>query len=140
MTAHSPAMERHIEKNLKPTQWKKGQSGNPQGVSSEQKKLELENAKIATRIRNGLLKSLSSRLEKALEDGDDGAVSLIKADYLRLLKESEDRGLGTPVQSVLFDGNHSIGEPGEIVRRVIDPVGVGHTDTEMGDTSAPSED
>lgn len=79
--------------NLKP--FKPGQSGNPGGKTSEQRRLEVENAERATRIRNAMLASIEGKLG----DGVDAA-ELIEATMLKLLKDSEDRGLGTPTQSV----------------------------------------
>lgn len=80
---------------LKP--FKKGQSGNPGGISSETAKLIRENAEAAARIRARLLKATEASLsERSTED----AMELIEAAMLKLLKDAEDRGLGAPVQQI----------------------------------------
>ena len=58
-----------------------------------------------------------------------------------MLRDTENRAFGTPVQSVTVDGRHEIGEPGTITRRVIDPSGMGdgHPDPEVG-TAAPGDE
>ena len=79
---------------LKP--FKPGQSGNPGGKTAEQRRLEIENAEKATKIRNRLLSALADDL-----DGMDAdALKAIEPNVLRLLKDSEDRGLGQPEQLV----------------------------------------
>ena len=81
----------------KHTQFKPGQTGNPGGKSSEQKRLELENAEAAMRIRSRFLRSLEAKLN----EGDmDAVLEMMDAQALKLLKDSEDRGLGAPVQPV----------------------------------------
>ncbi len=80
--------------------WQKGESGNPSGVSREQQMRQIVNAEEATRARTRLLAALNKRLDSLEEAGEDAAVSLISADILRLIKDSEDRGLGTAAQNV----------------------------------------
>lgn len=73
--------------------WKKGQSGNPGGKTSEQKRLEQANAERASRIRERLLVALD-------EATQDQALKSLSSEVLKLLKDSEDRGLGAPKQEV----------------------------------------
>lgn len=81
----------------KHTQFKKGQSGNPGGMSSEQARLIRENAEAASRIRAKLLKAT----EETLATADPNAVmESIEAAMLKLLTDSETRGLGAPVQQI----------------------------------------
>ena len=82
------------------TQFKPGQSGNPGGKTSEQRRLEVENAERATRLHNRMLAGLEAELNAAEEDGDKMAVQMITANILKLIKDAQDRGLGTAVQSV----------------------------------------
>ena len=82
----------------KHTQFKPGQTGNPGGKTSEQKRLELENAERAIRIRSKGLVALETLLEGMSEAEITGI--LLDAQALKLLKDSEDRGLGAPVQSM----------------------------------------
>lgn len=80
------------------TRFKKGRSGNPCGMSSRHRELIAENAIIATEIRNKMLAAIAARLK---EDTDGGlTLTSIGADTLRLLKDAEDRGFGTPKASV----------------------------------------
>lgn len=81
----------------KHTQFKKGQSGNPGGLSSETARLIRENAEAAARIRARLLKATEASLS---ERSTDEAMELIEAAMLKLLKDAEDRGLGAPVQDI----------------------------------------
>jgi hypothetical protein len=73
--------------------------GNVPGITSAQRKMEIANAERATRIRGRMLEALEGYMldypEKEKIVGD-----IIKSDMLRLIREAEDRGLGTPVQSV----------------------------------------
>lgn len=88
--------------------------GNTPGITSAQKKMEMENAERATRIRARMLEALEGLMlehpekEKIVEN-------LIKGDNLRLIKESEDRGLGTPVQSVNHESPRGTMSPTRIV-------------------------
>jgi len=79
------------------TQFQKGESGNPKGKTSEQKRLELSNAEKALAIREKMLVALGGLLsdmrpEQILERMDPNS--------LRMLKDAEDRGLGAPVQPI----------------------------------------
>jgi hypothetical protein len=73
--------------------------GNPQGATSAQRKLEIANAERATRIRARFLEALEGLMnehpekEKLIEER-------LTTEVLRLIKESEDRGLGTPQNKV----------------------------------------
>ena len=84
-------------KGLKP--FKKGETGNPGGKSSEQRRLEMENAARATRIRGRFLEALEALMSEHPEK-QTLIEERLTGDVLRLIKESEDRGLGTARQSV----------------------------------------
>lgn len=86
------------------TPFKPGTKANPSGKSSVQRKLEIANAERATRLRGMMLQALEAKLNGLAATGDDAAALAITGDALRLLKDSEDRGLGTPVQSVEHTG------------------------------------
>jgi hypothetical protein len=81
------------------TRFKKGDIPNPGGKTSEQKKMELENAARATRIRARMLEALEGVMNEHPEK-EKIVSDLIKAEMLKLIKDSEDRGLGTPKASV----------------------------------------
>ncbi|HET7412461.1 MAG TPA: hypothetical protein VFJ18_07335 [Pararhizobium sp.] len=85
-----------------------GQSGNPGGKTSAQRKLEVQNAEKATRIRNRLLTALEHVVGK--DDGqemcpEDVAAALkgITPEVMRMLTDAENRGLGAPKQTVEVD-------------------------------------
>ena len=78
------------------TRFKKGEVRNPGGKSSEQATLERRNAEAALRIRERALHAVEAKLN---ECSTEEAIELIvEAAMLKLLKDSEDRGLGAPVQ------------------------------------------
>lgn len=63
--------------------------------------MEIANAEIATRIRNKLLNELAELMETST---GQAALNEIRGDVLKLLKDSEDRGLGSARQSVEHTG------------------------------------
>lgn len=83
----------------KHSQFQRGDVGNPKGKTSEQKLMELENAQIATRIQLRLLQALEGQM---IEDPTKLTIveNYIKTEVLKLVKDAQDRGLGTPKQSV----------------------------------------
>ena len=84
------------KKPPKHTQFGAGESGNPAGKTSEQRQSEIANAEKATLLRGRMLDAIVEALDQ--EDGD--ALKFIEAGVLKLLKDAEDRGLGTAVQSL----------------------------------------
>lgn len=75
-----------------------GQPGGPKpGKRPGQRALEIENAEIATRIRNKLLAGMAERIE--MLEGE-ALVAELRNELLKLLKDTEDRGLGSPKQAV----------------------------------------
>ena len=72
--------------------------GNAPGKTSEQKRLEYENAQTAMRIRQRALQAVEAKLNEC--STDDAIALLVEAAMLKLLKDSEDRGLGAPVQAI----------------------------------------
>jgi hypothetical protein len=97
--------------HLKPFQ--PGQSGNPGGKTSAQRKLEVENAEKATRIRAALLAKMAELIdpESGLFMGDLGG------DLLKLIKDSEDRGLGSPKTTIAGDPENPLGV--SLIERVV---------------------
>ena len=73
--------------------------GNTPGATSAQRQMEIANAEIATRIQSRLLEALHGQM---LEDPTKLTIieSYIKTEVLKLVKDAQDRGLGTPKQSV----------------------------------------
>ena len=72
--------------------------GNPTGKTSKQRQMEIENAERATRIRAKLLEAVETLVEQGKDE--NAIMEFVEKDVLRLVKESEDRGLGTAVQSI----------------------------------------
>jgi len=89
-------------------------NGNPIGATSEQRKAEIANAEKATLIRGRLLDAVV----EATESG--ASVEHIEAAMLKLLKDSEDRGLGTAVQSLNVESPQGTMTPQVVTRRVVD--------------------
>jgi Tfp pilus assembly protein PilX len=75
-----------------------GNRANPNGKTSEQKRLELANAEAAMRIRERILRAAEAKLNEC--STDEVLDQFVDAAMLKLLKDSEDRGLGAPVQAV----------------------------------------
>lgn len=57
----------------------------------------MENAEAAMRIRQRALRAVEAKLVEC--STDDAVKLLVEAAMLKLLKDSEDRGLGAPVQA-----------------------------------------
>lgn len=100
----------------KHTRFGAGNKANPQGKTKEQKRLEMQNAEAAMRIRARLLKATEARLVEM--STEEIVEEFVEAAMLKLLKDSEDRGLGSPVQAHTSpDG--SLG-PNQIIIRAAD--------------------
>ena len=80
----------------KHTQFGAGISGNPSGKTSIQRKSEYANAEKATLLRGRMLDAVI----KATDNNDAATLDYIEAGVLKLLKDVEDRGLGTAIQSI----------------------------------------
>jgi hypothetical protein len=88
-----------VGKGKPPKHTQFGQPGGPaSGKTSEQKRLEYENAQAAMRIRARALHAVEAKLNEC--STDEAIEMLVEAAMLKLLKDSEDRGLGAPVQDV----------------------------------------
>lgn len=79
-------------------------NGNPMGKTSAQKKMEYENAEKAVALRARLLDAAIESLDGI--DGGEGmsaaeVMAHIEPAMLKLIKDSEDRGLGAPVQPII---------------------------------------
>ena len=82
----------------KHTRFGAGNNANPAGKTSEQKRLEYANAEAAMRIRARALHAVEAKLNEC--STEQAIEMLVEAAMLKLLKDSEDRGLGAPVQPV----------------------------------------
>lgn len=82
----------------KHTQFKPGEVANPGGKTKEQKRMEMANAEAAMRIRARALSAVEAKLSEC--STEEAIEMLVEAAMLKLLKDSEDRGLGAPVNAV----------------------------------------
>jgi len=89
----------------KSTRFQKGGKGNPKGKTSEQKRLELQNAEAAVAIRAKMLEALGGLLA---DMEPEEILARMDPNSLKMLKDAEDRGLGAPVQAHISpDGSMS---------------------------------
>ena len=82
------------------TRFKKGQSGNPSGRSSEELKNLNEAAKIASALTLKALSSLQEKVDRGGKLTDDDLALLLCADTRGMIKEAQDRAHGTPSQDI----------------------------------------
>jgi len=94
-------------------------NGPKPGKTAEAKRLEILNAEAAMRIRARMLQAVERKLtakdDESDEAIDDVAFAMVEAAMLKLLTDSETRGLGAPVQPV----DHSSTD-GSMTPRVLD--------------------
>lgn len=103
-----------------PTKFKPGQSGNPGGKSAAHRKAEVDAAEAAAQSRLAAVQAFANLMNGCATDEDKAA--LVSSDVLRLWKESEDRGFGSPQQHIdntSSDGTHSM--PTQIVVKAARP-------------------
>lgn len=82
------------------TRFKKGQSGNPSGRSSEELKNLSEAAKIASELTLKALSSLQEKVNSGETLTEDDLALLLCADTRGMIKEAQDRAHGTPSQDI----------------------------------------
>ena len=103
------------------TRIKPGEVRNPGGKTKDQKRMEMANAEAAMRIRARALHAVEAKLNEC--STEEAIELLVEAAMLKLLKDSEDRGLGAPVQDMRSsDGSMT---PREIIIRAADDAGNG---------------
>jgi len=78
------------------TRFGAGNNANPNGKTSVQRKAEIANAEKATLVRGRLLDAIVD----ATETGSSASLAFIESGVLKLIKDAEDRGLGTSIQSI----------------------------------------
>ena len=84
------------------TRFGAGNRANPQGKTSEQKRLEMLNAEAAMRIRARALHAVEVKLNEC--SAEQAIEMLVEAAMLKLLNDSENRGLGLPTAKVEGSG------------------------------------
>ena len=100
------------------TRFGAGNKANPNGKTSEHRKAEIRAAELAAKVQLDLVEALHNTLAKAGED--EAKLVAIKADVLRLLKDSQDRAFGSPKQAIDLESPDGSMTPPQIVR--IEPV------------------
>ena len=104
--------------HLQDTQFQPGQSGNPGGKTAEHRRLEVDSAERAARIRNRKLIAMERQIEEAEANEDVDAVAMLTGDMLRMLADAEDRGFGKPKQSVDIENPDGSLRPPSVVELV----------------------
>jgi len=106
------------------TRWKKGQSGNPGGKTSDHRKAEIKAAELAAKVQLELLEALNNTLESAKNDEDK--LAAIRSDVLKLLKDAQDRGYGAPKSSVDLSSTDGSMSPKDHSDAVLDALKAKH--------------
>lgn len=78
------------------TRFKPGRENNPRGRTPEQRQTEVRNAWLATVIQSQMLEAVAA----LVESNPGAALARIEPATLKLIKDAQDRGLGTPKASV----------------------------------------
>ena len=82
------------------TPFKPGESGNPGGKTSEQRKAEVEAAELAAKAQRAMLEALTQHIA----DDPAAALEAIKGDPLKLIKDAMDRAYGTATNKTEHTG------------------------------------
>jgi hypothetical protein len=99
-------------------QWKKGQSGNPGGMTKERRRALDRAAELAARVLHRQLEAVEGVM---LKDPTKERIvaEMITADIHRVVKEALDRADGTPRQAVDHTSSDGTMSPPPVVQRVI---------------------
>jgi len=106
------------------TRFGAGNKANPNGKTSEQKRLEYANAEAAMRIRERILRAAEARLVEC--STDEVLDQFVEAAMLKLIKDSEDRGLGAPVQQVDNTSSDGSMSPRDVSAAVLEALKAKH--------------
>jgi hypothetical protein len=100
-----------------------GQPNGPRpNKTTEQKKREQKNAELATKIRGRMLRALNKLIESKTDE--EIVTEQLTSEALKLIKDSEDRGLGTAVNVSTVQQLNGADTP-----RLIDARTIGDADT-----------
>lgn len=83
------------------TQWKKGQSGNPGGLTKEARDAYIKSAEISAKLRLKALEALEQQIDAP---NADAAAIVVDQGVMQLMRDAENRALGTPKQSAEISG------------------------------------
>ena len=98
------------------TRFKPGQVANPLGKTSEHRRLEVEAAEMAAKLRHKLLSGMMEKI-----DAGASVDELLTGDALRLFKDSEDRAHGTPKSATEISGPDGAALPVAIALHFVKP-------------------
>jgi hypothetical protein len=110
----------------KHAQFKKGQSGNPSGISKARKQLLDEAADMAAQIQHRLLEATLSMMREHPEK--EKALEFLNSDTRQLMKELLDRAEGTAKQSVDVSSKDGSMSPRDMSAAVLDALKRKHDD------------
>lgn len=79
------------------TRFGAGNNANPNGKTSAHRKAEIQAAELAAIVRLELVKAVADAIDGASTEEKQ---MQIRHDVLNLLKQSEDRGFGSPKQTI----------------------------------------
>ena len=100
-----------------------GQPNGPRpNKTTEQKKREQKNAELATKIRGRMLRALNKLIEGKTDE--EIVTEQLTSEALKLIKDSEDRGLGTAINVSTVQQLNGADTP-----RLIDAGSIGDADT-----------
>jgi hypothetical protein len=100
------------------TRFQPGNNANPGGKTKEHKRLEMEAAEMAAKLRHALLSAMTEKLSNGAD-----VEQLLTSDALRLFKDSEDRAHGTPKASTELSGPDGAPLPTAITLNIVKPDG-----------------
>lgn len=83
--------------------FKKGQSGNPAGKTSEQKRKEMENARLATELTRAYLTKLEATMDAHEACGED-FTHLFDRPTLCLIEHAQTRAFGKALKAKMPTG------------------------------------
>ena len=99
-------------------------SGPKPGKTTEAARLEVLNAEAAMRIRARILEALERKLnpqDLAQDEVDSVVLAMMDKNMLTMIRDSETRGLGAPVQKIIGDADNPLKMITEIRRVIVRP-------------------
>lgn len=119
-------MPRNPNPPPKETRFKPGQSGNPGGKTSAQRKAEVEAAEKAAQIRDHLLGAILRDMQ--INPETEKLLVHLKTETLRLVQDTLDRAYGKPAQAVDHTSSDGSMTPRDGSQAVLDALARKHAD------------
>lgn len=124
----SRQMRRNPKDPPKETRFKKGQSGNPGGKTSDQRKAEVEAAEKAALIRDNLLNAILQDMQ--INPETEKMIGHLRNETLKLVTDTLDRAHGKPVQKVDNTSSDGTMTPRDQSEATLDALKRKHADPE----------